>query len=227
MLIERNIALVTTLWFAITTAAACTGAAPQADGAGNDQADQAESGLVARRLCAGPRGLRCPATQFCNGLSTGLCPGPAQFGVCATKPQVCTDIFDPVCGCDGETHGNACEASAAGVAVSSKGACETTGAFCGGIAGIPCPDGQVCVDDPSDDCDPRAGGADCGGICTSKSDPCASVRCPSGTQCVADGESVRCAPTGGACGDTVCPAGTQCCNPLMSICTRPGMVCIL
>ena len=23
--------------------------------------------------------------------------------------------------------------------------------FCGGIAGIPCPEGQVCVDDPSDD----------------------------------------------------------------------------
>lgn len=37
--------------------------------------------------------------------------------------------------------------------------------FCGGIAVIPCPAGKQCVDDPSDDCDPQKGGADCGGIC--------------------------------------------------------------
>ena len=37
--------------------------------------------------------------------------------------------------------------------------------FCGGFAGLPCPDGQMCIDDPSDACDPNNGGADCGGIC--------------------------------------------------------------
>jgi hypothetical protein len=36
---------------------------------------------------------------------------------------------------------------------------------CGGIAGIPCPSGFECVDDPRDDCSPCRGGADCGGIC--------------------------------------------------------------
>ncbi len=36
---------------------------------------------------------------------------------------------------------------------------------CGGIAARPCERGKVCVDDPRDDCDPRTGGADCGGIC--------------------------------------------------------------
>jgi hypothetical protein len=36
---------------------------------------------------------------------------------------------------------------------------------CGGFAGFPCPGGGTCVDDPSDDCDPMHGGADCGGIC--------------------------------------------------------------
>ena len=40
-----------------------------------------------------------------------------------------------------------------------------TGSFCGGIAGIPCPTGQRCIDDPSDGCDPNAGDADCAGIC--------------------------------------------------------------
>ena len=40
-----------------------------------------------------------------------------------------------------------------------------TGQFCGGFAGIQCPSGLVCVDDPNDSCDPNAGGADCAGIC--------------------------------------------------------------
>jgi hypothetical protein len=47
------------------------------------------------------------------------------------------------------------------------------GQFCGGIAGIACPEGLVCVDDPSDSCDPEQGGADCGGICVKpKKDSC-------------------------------------------------------
>ncbi len=36
---------------------------------------------------------------------------------------------------------------------------------CGGFAGIPCPAGQHCVDEPSDRCDPANGGRDCGGVC--------------------------------------------------------------
>lgn len=39
---------------------------------------------------------------------------------------------------------------------------------CGGFAGIPCGAGEVCIDDPSDGCDPAHGGADCPGICTAK-----------------------------------------------------------
>jgi hypothetical protein len=39
------------------------------------------------------------------------------------------------------------------------------GQFCGGILGVPCPEGFVCKDDPRDDCRPTAGGADCPGIC--------------------------------------------------------------
>jgi hypothetical protein len=39
------------------------------------------------------------------------------------------------------------------------------GDFCGGIAGIPCPEGFVCVDVPGDGCNPNQGGADCAGYC--------------------------------------------------------------
>lgn len=37
--------------------------------------------------------------------------------------------------------------------------------MCGGFVGIRCGSGQTCVDDPRDDCDPKNGGADCGGLC--------------------------------------------------------------
>jgi hypothetical protein len=36
---------------------------------------------------------------------------------------------------------------------------------CGGFAGLQCPDGLSCVDDPADSCDPMQGGADCMGMC--------------------------------------------------------------
>lgn len=46
--------------------------------------------------------------------------------------------------------------------------------FCGGIAGFQCPPGYVCADDPTDDCDPREGGADCIGICQAPAAGCLS-----------------------------------------------------
>jgi hypothetical protein len=181
---------------------------------------------------------------------------------------VCTDIFAPVCGCDGNTYPNACNAAAVGVAVASNGECAPKGEFCGGIAGIPCPtgktciddpsddcdpqnggadcggicvqepkpqfcggiagfpcpEGQTCIDDPSDDCDPQHGGADCGGICVQKTNPCAAILCPVGTECVVKGDTASCVPQ--PCGKTVCGPGLVCCNPLLSICTLPGRVCI-
>ena len=36
---------------------------------------------------------------------------------------------------------------------------------CGGIAGLTCPEGMICVDNPQDGCDPKTGGRDCMGMC--------------------------------------------------------------
>jgi hypothetical protein len=83
--------------------------------------------------------------------------------------------------------------------------------FCGGFAGFPCPGNQLCVDDPSDDCDPNMGGADCGGICVEN--PCNLVDCVPGNVCeVQDGEAVCVPATGGTnpCAFTLCPVNTEC-----------------
>jgi hypothetical protein len=38
---------------------------------------------------------------------------------------VCTDLYMPVCGRDGQTYGNSCEANLKGVIVASQGACKS------------------------------------------------------------------------------------------------------
>jgi hypothetical protein len=44
-------------------------------------------------------------------------------GRCRPKPDACITLWDPVCGCDGMTYGNACEAAMFGTSVAYKGLC--------------------------------------------------------------------------------------------------------
>jgi len=73
----------------------------------------------------GSRGLEpCADDEFCafpDGADCGRADAP---GSCAPRPEACILIFDPVCGCDGQTYGNSCQAASAGVSVDFDGACE-------------------------------------------------------------------------------------------------------
>ena len=52
---------------------------------------------------------------------TGDCDG---IGHCVERPRACPLVWDPVCGCDGRTYGNACVAAHHGVNVDYQGECE-------------------------------------------------------------------------------------------------------
>lgn len=60
----------------------------------------------------------CDPTEYCH-FANG-CAGP---GICRPRPMDCPMLYAPVCGCDGQTYGNACAAEAEGVNVRHVGDC--------------------------------------------------------------------------------------------------------
>ncbi|MBI3308892.1 MAG: hypothetical protein HYZ79_05925 [Candidatus Melainabacteria bacterium] len=53
-----------------------------------------------------------------------ICPEQRTAKTCKTKrPDVCAEVFNPVCGCNGVTYGNKCEALKAGLRGFKKGEC--------------------------------------------------------------------------------------------------------
>jgi len=66
---------------------------------------------------------QCQPGDYC-ARPAGRCNGP---GVCSGTPHACPCFVAPVCGCDGVTYGNSCEAAAVGVSVADPGACDEDG----------------------------------------------------------------------------------------------------
>ncbi len=80
-------------------------------------AERLNSGVV----CGGIAGIGCANGEFCK-YAVGECCCDFQ-GICQPIPEACITVWDPVCGCDGQTYGNECEADRAGVAIDHFGEC--------------------------------------------------------------------------------------------------------
>jgi hypothetical protein len=190
-------------------------------------------------ICGGDAGDTCASDQFCKR-DEGVCSEDAE-GVCTDLPSPCPTTVTPVCGCDGTTYNNACEAHAAGVNVASEGAC--AGAACGGAAGDTCTDTQFCKTELGV-CDENAEG-ECTNIpvsCSTEVNPvcgCDGVTYPNA--CTAGGAGVNiastgeCAGGGAACGgeagdtcadDEFCKLETGACSAdAEGVCTAITGVC--
>ena len=73
--------------------------------------------------CGGPQKITCNSALYCQ-LPAGQCAGPDTAGTCVKAPDFCMRVSRPVCGCNGKTYLNECEARKARVAIDTTGACK-------------------------------------------------------------------------------------------------------
>lgn len=103
-----------------------------------------DGGLFSPRECGGIDDVPCGIDRYCS-YAVGGCATDGALGECSDMPTACTEIYQPVCGCDNLTYANACFAAADGVSVLAEGTCEDVfGETCGGIAGAGCGNGEFC-----------------------------------------------------------------------------------
>jgi hypothetical protein len=181
---------------------------PSSDGC--NQCFCSEGGAVActeracLAICGGLLGASCPAGQYCSFPPEAQCGAGDQTGVCAFQPEVCTFQYDPVCGCDGTTYGNACSAASAGVSVVSDGECSTAPG-CQSDADCPVPP-CACLD------------ADGDGSCDNT---CPTPRCDDGQCTFGDPTKLQ---LGDSCGGFR-PAGAPDCDSGLFCQFQAGALC--
>lgn len=177
----------------------------------------------------------CGSGQFCS-MATGVCATPVGLGFCRTAEDTCAfseGLTQPVCGCDGKTYANACEAAKALQSLLSTGACTDV---CGGTTGIACGEGTYCsyavgvcgLDAQTGTCAPIPAVAACDEVIPSPVCGCDGKTYANGCLAAAAGVSLQ---SNAACGcggvnHTQCEEGTSCRFPVpVPSCNNPTGTC--
>jgi hypothetical protein len=125
--------------------------------------------------CGGFLGETCGEGEYCHFEPSATCGWADATGVCRPRPEICPAVVLPVCGCDGRTYNNACEANGAGTSVLSDGPCEPEpGQACGSRGLEPCPEGTFCRFAPEAAC----GATDRPGTCEPTPEACTREYAP-------------------------------------------------
>ena len=85
--------------------------------------EEAPAPIATGPLCGTRGAAQCGPGAFCDFAAGSNCGADDRGGHCAAVPEVCTREYNPVCGCDGQTHATACVAHSASVSVAHDGPC--------------------------------------------------------------------------------------------------------
>ncbi len=178
-----------------------------------------DAGTSGSSFCGGIAGIQCPKGEYCR--FDAQCGAADQGGLCMTVPQACSDLYKPVCGCDGKTYGNDCEAASNAVSVANVGECTDPKQCdkCPGPAPLApnyeCSDGSI----GGPICAFREKTQTCGWTiraCPVSRDPCQNFECKPGYHCTAPADAPSCVP------DETSDCNDPTAKPPLGTCWRNG-----